>query len=148
HTGVDVETVQNAYRDAESFFRQDLETKLECFAPDLNGQRGFVSGETAKGNQRKDRKEFYHVGRETCEPANIWPSDPAFKASMTHLYQELERYVVPLQEAIIETINRNAKTDLPIGLLNNMTEGGQTLLRALYYPKMTKEQTEGVPIYW
>lgn len=148
NTGVDVAVVSNAYKEAEEFFRQDLDEKLTCFSPVMNGQRGFVGGETAKGNARKDRKEFYHIGREGDFPANIWPEKEAFKTSLTTLYNELDRHVVPLQQAIIETINRNAGTNLSLNLLNSKTERGPTLLRALYYPAMTKQEMSGEPIYW
>jgi isopenicillin N synthase-like dioxygenase len=148
NTGVDVSVVQKAYADAEEFFRLDLETKLACYNPELNGQRGFVPGEFAKGNQNKDQKEFYHVGREGSSPANIWPENLGFKDSLGHLYKELERYVGPLQRAIIETINRNAGTSLPLDLLNEMINGGDTILRALYYPKISQEQMGKAPTFW
>jgi hypothetical protein len=62
----------------------------------------------------------------------------------------LERYVVPLQEAIIATINRNAKTELPLDLLNVTTRDGESLLRALYYPALGEQETRDLthPLYW
>jgi hypothetical protein len=68
---------------------------------------------------------------------------------LTTLYDEIEQYVIPLQEAIIATINRHAKTQLPLNLLNLTTKEGNTLLRALYYPALPKEDVGcDVPLYW
>lgn len=150
NTGVDAEVIRAAYAEAEAFFRQDASVKAACYAPELKGQRGFVPGETAKGNQAKDRKEFYHIGREGSLPANIWSGRPSFKSSLSTLYNELEQYVIPLQEAIIETINRKATTQLPLDYLNANTKKGDTLLRALYYPALSDEEIKGLkqPLYW
>lgn len=144
NTGVDTAVVQEGYAQAEAFFRKPLEEKLQCYDANLNGQRGFVGGETAKGNARKDRKEFFHVGPH----GNLWPQEAGLQEGLTQLYAELERYVIPLQQAIIETINRNAHTTLDKDLLNDMTPGGETLLRALYYPAMTANEMTGEPIFW
>jgi isopenicillin N synthase-like dioxygenase len=149
NTGVDVKIVQAAYQEAEDFFKRDTEDKMQCFVKELNGQRGFVPGEVAKGNSRKDKKEFYHIGREGSYPQNVWPIESSFKTALTSLYDELEQYVIPLQQAIIATINRHAKTDLPLDLLNVTTKEGNTLLRALYYPALPREQINpDVPLYW
>lgn len=148
NTGIDREVLKKAYAQAETFFQRDAEYKAQSFLPLLNGQRGFVPGETAKGNHAKDCKEFYHIGREL--PAeellkwklvpNVWPDQEGFKESMVTLYAELEKYVIPLQEAIVMTINRDATTKIGPDTLHQMTVNGDSLLRALYYPAVTQEQ--------
>lgn len=149
-TGVDTEVIRSAYSEAERFFRSDIAYKMESFSANLNGQRGFVAGETAKGNSVKDRKEFYHMGREGSLPENVWPKQSAFKSALSTLYNELEKYVIPLQEAIVSTINQRSETQLPLDLLNRMTQNGDSLLRALYYPALTKNELQGLnrPLYW
>jgi isopenicillin N synthase-like dioxygenase len=144
HTGIDAATVREAYAQAEAFFKQDSDYKMKCFLKDSGGQRGFVPGETAKGNAVKDRKEFYHIGRETSLPANIWPEEPSFKNAMVTLFTELEQYVVPLQRAIIETINQRTQLKVDPDFLNHTTKTGDSLLRALYYPLFPELK----PIYW
>ncbi len=150
NTGVDAHVIREAYARAEEFFKQSSEYKEKCYAKGLKGQRGFVPGEIAKGNQRKDCKEFYHIGRENALPQNVWPAESGFKEAMTTLYNELEQYVIPLQQAIIETINRHAAEKLPLNLLNATTKTGDSLLRALYYPALSEEQTRDLkqPHYW
>ena len=151
HTGVDGHVIREAYAQSQQFFKQSRDYKELCFIKESGGQRGFVPGETAKGNQRKDCKEFYHIGREQSVPRNVWPEQTGYKEAMTTLYNELEQYVIPLQQAIIETINRHAPgANLPTDFLNTMTKDGNTLLRALYYPALTEEQTQdpSKPLFW
>jgi isopenicillin N synthase-like dioxygenase len=139
NTGVDQKVIGSAYGEAKHFFKQPAEYKASCYVKELKGQRGFVPGETAKGNARKDSKEFYHIGRENFSVPNVWPEDSQFKDSMVTLFDELEKYVVPLQQAIISTINRHGCTSIPLDYLNDTTKNGDSLLRALYYPALTEE---------
>jgi len=158
NTGVDREVIKKAYAQAESFFQRDPEYKMGSFLPNGHGQRGFVPGETAKGSRAKDYKEFYHIGRElpleelmkwNLAP-NVWPDQEGFKDSMVALYSELEKYVVPLQEAIVMTINKNAMTKIALDTLNQMSEHGDSLLRALYYPALSQQQIASLeePLVW
>ncbi len=158
NTGIDREVIKKAYTQAETFFQKDADYKAQSFVPLGNGQRGFVPGETAKGNRAKDYKEFYHIGRELPPEelkqwnlaANVWPDQEGFKDSLTTLYAELEKYVIPLQEAIVMTINKNATTKIAPDTLHQMTVHGDTLLRALYYPALTQEQIDSLeqPLAW
>ncbi len=149
HTGVDAAVVQQAYLQAEMFFKQELEEKKLSFVPELHGQRGFVPGEVAKGNAQKDRKEFYHVARSTAYPENIWPRQAGFKEALTLLYDELERYSVPLLQAIVATINQRSSMQLDLDFLNKMTKNGASLLRALYYPALEQDEMDlSQPLYW
>jgi hypothetical protein len=63
------------------------------------------------------------------------------------LYAELDRYIVPLQQAIIASINHRGQADLPLDHLNRATQLGATLLRALHYPALTEEEMQK-PVYW
>ncbi|HUD00737.1 MAG TPA: 2-oxoglutarate and iron-dependent oxygenase domain-containing protein [Rhabdochlamydiaceae bacterium] len=158
NTGVDREVIRSAYAQAETFFKKDDEFKAKNFVQESKGQRGFIPGEIAKGHRAKDFKEFYHIGRErpleelkqlSLHP-NVWPDQDVFKEAMTTLYTELEKYVVPLQEAIVMTINRNASMKIAPDTFHQMTKNGDTLLRALYYPALTKEQINKLeqPLFW
>lgn len=151
NTGVNNAVIREGYSQAEIFFKQDKEYKNLSFVKESKGQRGFVPGEIAKGNQIKDRKEFYHIGRENQFAPNIWPDQPGFKTALVSLYNELDRYVLPLQEAIIKSINRHIKgTPLPQNLLGEKTQHGDCLLRALYYPALSEETLNNAkePVHW
>lgn len=149
HTGVDAAVIQQAYLQAEIFFKKEAEEKKLSFVQELNGQRGFVPGEVAKGNCQKDRKEFYHVARSNAYPENIWPSQSGFQEAFTRLYDELEQYSVPLQRAIVATINQRASIPMDLDFFNRMTKNGASLLRALYYPALQSEEVDlDKPLYW
>jgi isopenicillin N synthase-like dioxygenase len=154
NTGVDRNTIRSAYSQAEEFFKQERAYKERSFAKELHGQRGFVPGETAKGCAGKDMKEFYHIGRELGEiererlqyAPNVWPDQFRFKEDMITLYSELERYVGVLFEAIVEAINRKAADKIPSDLFSRMTQDGNSLLRALYYPALSQSSIdENIP---
>ena len=158
NTGVDGVVLKNAYAQAEQFFRQDFDVKMRAFNKEVGGQRGFVAGETAKGYRAKDYKEFYHVGRELSDEKhaelgivkNIWPEQPGFKEAMTGLFDELNKYVVPLNEAVIGVINLLAKEPVPANFFHETTHNGNSLLRALYYPALSAEQIGRLeqPLLW
>jgi isopenicillin N synthase-like dioxygenase len=139
NTGVNAAVIKEAYAQAETFFKSSPEFKASCFKEGVKGERGFVPGETAKGNKIKDFKEFYHFGREGALPPNVWPQQMGFKNAIMNLFEELEQYVVPLQEAIIATINLHSTTQIPLDYLNQTTKEGQSLLRSAYYPAMSEE---------
>lgn len=158
NTGVDSKVIKEAYAQAEEFFNSSQDIKMKSFVKELRGQRGFVPSEIAKGNAAKDCKEFYHIGRE-LSPAehqklglysNVWPEQRNFREAMLTLYSELEKYVIPLQEAIVMTINQHAKEKIPLNTLHQMTKHGDTLIRALYYPALSEEQVCRLdkPLYW
>ncbi len=146
NTGINSQVIKTAYAQSEKFFKSDPSVKAECFVQELHGQRGFVPGETAKGNTAKDFKEFYHIGRESVHVAsNIWPSQEGFKEAMTTLYSELEKYAIPLQEAIILSINRKSQEKIPTDFFHQMTKEGDCLLRALYYAAFSELLTR---LFW
>ncbi|MBS0655433.1 MAG: isopenicillin N synthase family oxygenase [Verrucomicrobia bacterium] len=155
NTGVERSVIDNAYRESKTFFKSDLDQKNLCFNKESAGQRGFVPGESAKGNQQKDFKEFYHIGPELSQekraehgiPANIWPeTQPAFKETMVQIYNELNRYAEPLLCAITAVLNKVCGTNLHENFLYDMLgEGENTLLRALNYP--ASELTETIGAY-
>ena len=148
HTGIDASVIREAYAQAETFFKRPAAYKNLSFAKELRGQRGFVPGESAKGNTSKDCKEFYHIGREDRYAPNVWPSQTGFRMAMVSLYDELDRYVAPLQEAIVKTINRRAGGDrVPLDFLSATTQTGDSLLRALYYPALSEETLKN-PVQW
>jgi isopenicillin N synthase-like dioxygenase len=98
----------------------------------------------------KDYKEFYHMGRYNSPLPNVWPDQEGFQETMTTLFNELECYVVPLEEAIVATINLHANSNLPLDFLNKETHDGFSLLRSLYYPAMAPEMVQNLeaPLLW
>lgn len=133
---VDPKILDNAYNAAQSFYAKPLEQKSKCQKTELNGQRGYVQSEMAKGQARRDYKEFYHITREYPEQirtqynyaANIWPEDQSFTLAMQQLIQELDQYTTVIESALSESIGE--KPDF----LTKMTSHGDFLLRSIHYP--------------
>lgn len=143
NSNVDVKVLDAAYAAAKEFYSLPHAEKLKVWNPKLNGQRGYILSETAKGKNAKDFKEFYHIAREYppeileqygYQP-NLWPDKTNFKKSMLQLIAELDKYSYVIEQAIAESINQ------PRDFFNNMTKHGGFLLRPIHYPANPPENT-------
>lgn len=129
--GIRPALIQSAYGAAAAVFALPEHTKRRYTAPTLKGQRGFTAfgQEHAKDSPEPDLKEFWHIGRETAVPANLWPQEvPDFKATMVALFEQMEACANQLLEACALYL------DLPRHFLRNTTRDSPTLLRVLHYP--------------
>jgi isopenicillin N synthase-like dioxygenase len=137
NTGVDLETLDAGYAAIADFFSQPYEKKMTLFNRAVNGQRGYIPGESAKGEAAGDFKEFLHVGREIPEEEaaelktwnNIWPEEGNLKRDLYALYEALEGHKVLIENALAEAIG------MPNDFFSSMTEKGDNLLRAIHYPQ-------------
>lgn len=136
NTNVDKKVLNEAYAAAKEFYAQPTATKMLSHDPKINGQRGYVQSEIAKGQNLKDFKEFYHITREYSSeisqrygyPANIWPNNARFKVAMQQLLVALEDHIAVVEQALAESIGQ------PRNYFNNITKEGGLLLRSLHYP--------------
>ncbi|MCP5509927.1 MAG: 2-oxoglutarate and iron-dependent oxygenase domain-containing protein [Chlamydiales bacterium] len=93
HSGIDQDLLDAAYSATTEFYHLPLEEKMQAHDAQNNGQRGFVPGESAKGQSVMDFKEYFHMGRQWPDdtlkahgyPKNIWPENASYKASMLNL---------------------------------------------------------------
>jgi isopenicillin N synthase-like dioxygenase len=133
---VDKKILDEAYEEAKKFYAKPHEEKMLSHNAKLNGQRGYVQSEMAKGQNKKDHKEFYHIARDYNEEIiknfnytpNIWPNDKSFKIAIKRLINELDKYTEVIEQALAESIGREAN------FFTNMTKHGDFLLRSIYYP--------------
>lgn len=139
--GVDMQALDHAYMAIEKFFSLNMDEKMKISSSINNGQRGYVAGETAKNEGKKDYKEFIHVGRELTEEQtkrlgyaeNLWPEGMNLKGPLYTLFQALEKHIKPIQQAMALAIEQ------PESRFVEMTEEGDVLLRCLHYYKNTPE---------
>lgn len=124
NTGVDVASLEAAYRTSEQFFSSPMEWKDQICDPSLNGQRGFVHSEVAQGFKTKDFKEFVHIGQEN----NLWPTWMDLQTPIEHLRDLLDEKGKVLQQAFALAIGEEED------FFVRMTENGHSLMRLLYYP--------------
>ena len=100
------------------------------------GQRGFTPylSESAKGNDKPDLKEFWHVGRELepndelfpLYPRNLWPKEISdFKEAMLNLYQSLEETSDILLKGLALYMDQDENA------FTNLTDKGNTILAPL-----------------
>lgn len=133
NTGANLEKINYAYQKAEEFFRLPISTKVKYCDPKSCGQRGYVQSEAAKGKPEKDHKEFLHIGREDFTGMswrNIWPEEVDLRNTVYPVYEELENYLVFLQEAIARALDLDPDHFLPV------THNSDSLLRVIHYPPM------------
>lgn len=135
-TGVDPALLDHSYEQIIAYFDQAYDEKIALKSPD--GQRGYVPGESAKGEMRIDFKEFYHIGRELSEAdlqrlryaKNLWPEEPKkFKAAMQALYQAMDDCKIFIGDVFTEVCQKEP------GYINGMILEGDCLMRAIHYPK-------------
>jgi len=138
-----------AYDSADRFFDQELEAKMSCQPQNAAGQRGYTGRfvEHAKGSDAPDLKEFYQVGRVDVgddhpvhQPygPNVWPSSqPEFRESLSELYQRQDALGRILLRACALYLEQEES------FFESMVDGGDTIVRVLYYPPVGNDAPEG-----
>jgi len=142
--GINEALITAALERTKAFFALPDAVKRAYVIPGGAGQRGFTpfGVETAKGEERADLKEFWHVGRELPPghryapviPPNIWPAEvPGFRESLGGLYAGLDA----LGERLLGAIARH------LGLADDFfagpTRDGDSVLRLLHYPPVSAD---------
>jgi isopenicillin N synthase-like dioxygenase len=139
--GLDTATITRALDATKAFFALPETMKRRYHVPSGAGQRGYIpfGMEAAKGADKVDLKEFWHVGRELPEghryrpfmPHNLWPVEVAgFRRDVYGLYEALDRLGQDLLVSIALFLN------LPTNYFANATQDGNSVLRLLHYPPM------------
>lgn len=128
--------VEGIYKEWLGFF--DSEAK-HAYAFDRTTQDGFFSpeiSETAKGNTKRDLKEFYHL--------YTWGRYPAEVSDAAKRYFDL---TFGFASQLLSWIEDNTPADIKARFsrpLPAMLDGPQhTLLRVLRYPPLTGEEEDG-----
>ncbi|MDA0268686.1 MAG: isopenicillin N synthase family oxygenase [Cyanobacteria bacterium] len=134
--GVDSALIQAAYGVTTTVFELPAATKAHYEDLSLHGQRGFThfGREHAKDHPHPDLKEFWHIGRASALPANLWPGEvPAFQPVLTELFQQLEHCSLQLLQACALAL------DLPRHYFRERVFDSPTLLRVIHYPPIPPE---------
>jgi isopenicillin N synthase-like dioxygenase len=131
--GLSDELRENLYAASQKFFYMSDDVKKQYEHPELSGQRGYIGKgkETAKGHNRPDLKEFYHVGQPNPEgdmPANVFPDEvPEFEKFGLDTYKIFENTGKTLLRAIANYLN------LEEDYFEAKVRNGDSILRALHY---------------
>ena len=145
HHGIDPERIGAAYREVQRFFALPEAAKQRCAAPGSN--RGYVGFkvETARTSDIPDLKEFFHVGREGADPddpvlcRNLWPDEvPGLRAHALALYASMQQAGALVLSAMAEDLG------LQQDFFAALTDHGNSILRALHYPRVRPEDLPAV----
>ncbi|MEM7077609.1 MAG: 2-oxoglutarate and iron-dependent oxygenase domain-containing protein [Pseudomonadota bacterium] len=143
--GIDQSAIDAAYDALHNFFSLPQTTK-DSYASAYAGARGYTGFgiETAKDSNHPDLKEFWQVGREVDERAqvhasllpNVWPQEvPGFRASLYGLFEALDELGNRLLAAIALYL------DLPAEYFRDKMNVGNSILRPLHYPPIPSQDT-------
>ncbi len=141
---VDPGVIERAVADTQAFFALPEPVKRQYFQEGGGGQRGYTpfAMENAKGEARKDLKEFWHRGRdlppghrfEPFMPANVPVAEIArFDTSTKALFEALDAMGGVLLEAIARDLG------LPDDWFQPTVNEGNSILRLLHYPPIDGE---------
>jgi isopenicillin N synthase-like dioxygenase len=139
--GLDPDMISRALDATKAFFALPETVKRRYHIAGGAGQRGYIpfGVEAAKGADKVDLKEFWHVGRELAAnhkyrpfmPDNLWPAEiPAFKQDVYALYAALDALGAKLLESIAVYLG------LPRDFFVDAVRDGNSVLRLLHYPPM------------
>ncbi|HYD72923.1 MAG TPA: 2-oxoglutarate and iron-dependent oxygenase domain-containing protein, partial [Candidatus Binatia bacterium] len=146
--GLDRETIDRALGATKELFALPDDVKRRYYLVGGAGQRGYVpfGVEAAKGADKVDLKEFWHVGRELPEghryrphmPHNLWPAEiVSFRDDVYALYEALDALGLELLQSIARFL------DLPLDFFREPVRDGNSVLRLLHYPP-TPPRADGV----
>ncbi|MEQ1616915.1 MAG: 2-oxoglutarate and iron-dependent oxygenase domain-containing protein [Terricaulis sp.] len=139
--GLDAAMIAHAHEAVKAFFALPEAAKRRYHVAGGGGQRGYVpfGVEAAKGAEKVDLKEFWHVGRELppghkyaqTMPANLWPEElPDFRPGVYALYQALDALGLDLLRSIARFLGQREE------FFDAAVREGNSILRLLHYPPL------------
>ncbi len=137
--GIDQALIDRALTATKAFFALPEAIKAAYVVAGGGGQRGLTPFgiEVAKGAERSDLKEFWHVGRDLpaghafagIMPANLWPAEIAdFEPAVRALYAALDAAGGRMLRAIAVHLG------LDPDFFASPVRDGNSILRLLHYP--------------
>lgn len=143
--GIPNDITEKFYKSIEQFFALPTEDKLKYEIPEYAGQRGYTSfgREKAKQSDVGDLKEFWQIGQ-YIEDGEVMPKEDYpdnievvevenFNQLGKELYKSFENSGRHLLRAIAEFLN------LDTNYFDDKIHNGNSILRAIHYPPITKE---------
>ena len=141
--------VQNLYAEIKKFFQLETAVKNGYEIEGIGGQRGYTSfgKEHAKGKKEGDLKEFWHFGQYVEDhpklaaeyPDNVQVKElPNFNAVGKETFKMLEKTAQYVLRALALHL------DLEEDYFDAYIKNGNSILRPIHYPPITKEPKNAV----
>lgn len=142
--GIDPALVARTWELARAFFALPVETKAHYVVDGMGGARGYTPFgiEIAKGADKHDLKEFWHVGRDLPPghrfsdhmPENVWPAEvPGFMNTLQAIFASFDETGNRLLSAIARYLGLSPDWFAPT------VENGNSVLRLLHYPPIPSD---------
>lgn len=134
--GIPDALIEKGWKLSKAFFALPESEKQSYAIKDSGGQRGYTpfGTEIAKGAEKHDLKEFWHVGRPGADlpdgmPQNIWPDTPDnFRETFEALYTAFDQAGGRILSALALYL------DLDPSWFDTVVDKGNSILRLLHYP--------------
>ncbi len=137
--GIDQDLIAKAEELSRAFFALPEDVKRSYFIQGGGGARGYTpfKTEVAKGYDKKDLKEFWHIGRTLPEgdplsgymAPNVWPDEvDGFRETFETLYAEFENAGAKILSALAVHLG------LAPDWFDATVEKGNSVMRLLHYP--------------
>ncbi|MBU3743059.1 MAG: isopenicillin N synthase family oxygenase [Sediminibacterium sp.] len=147
--GIPDQLIADQYRLVQEFFGLPNEKKRQYEIPGLAGQRGYTSfgKEHAKGSDAPDLKEFFQYGQTVTDedviseeyPANVMvDAIPQLNETLYQAYRHFEKSGGALLAAIALYLG------LPENYFENHIHNGNSILRCIHYPPITREPQSAI----
>ena len=145
--GLEDRLLEQSYEASKNFFNLPLNIKNQYAQPQYAGARGYThfGKETALGESVADLKEFWHFGQDLdAQPKlkGIYPNNihvkelQNFNKVGNEVYKKLEKTAEVLLQAIALYL------ELDAFYFDSYIREGNSILRAIHYPPITKAPNE------
>lgn len=147
--GIPQDVIDDFYGQVERFFAMSVEDKEKYEIPEYAGQRGYTAfgREKAKQSEVADLKEFWQIGQYVegeIMPIEDYPDNievkelPEFNNLGKSLYKNFEKTGRHLLRAIALYLQ------LDENYFDDKIHNGNSILRAIHYPPITKEPATAI----
>src|SRR5688572_15416232 len=147
--GIPDDLIADLYKYVQQFFAMPSDVKKKYEIAGLAGQRGYTSfgKEHAKGSDAPDLKEFFQYGQVVQDndpvkseyPDNVKVKEvTAFNNTFEKAYRAFEKSGKALLQAIALYLK------LPENYFDEHIHNGNSILRAIHYPPITREPKSAI----
>jgi isopenicillin N synthase-like dioxygenase len=147
--GIPDDLIADLYKYVQQFFAMPIEVKKNYEITGLAGQRGYTSfcKEHAKGSDAPDLKEFFQYGQivEDNDPVKSeYPDNVKVKevTAFNNTFEKAYRAFEKSGKALLQAIALYLK--LPENYFDEHIHNGNSILRAIHYPPITREPKSAI----